>query len=264
MEQDFYKILGIDPGAPEREIKRAYYSLASKLHPDKAKNSELRRQNEEELALVSAAYNVLKDPAKRQEYDARRRENSTAFSSSTSATATANGEKATPNPSASSAASAARRSTGAAPRKGKSSADLTAHRVSIAERAFAKGMQLFNTREFAEAVPFFEAAIQNDETKTIYHVKLAIALIRSRGSYTRAVRHAQRAIEADPYSLEYKMILADIHETAGAITAAKKIYEEVLKWEPDNENARIHLDFINSGGKGGGFLSGLMKKIKKK
>jgi len=265
MEQDYYKILRIDPSAPEREIKRAYYALASKLHPDKAKDQETRRKNEEQLALVSAAYNILKDSTKRKEYDIRRAESISsaaqqAKGSSTSSNATQSGtitsaEGITPPPT---------RSSGVAPAPGKGGVDLTSHRVSIAERAFAKGMQLFNAQNFHESVPFLDAAIQNDDTKAVYHIKMAVALIRSRGSYTRAITHAQRAIEGDPYKLEYKLVLADIHETAGAITAACKLYEEVLKWEPDNGTARYRLDVLKSGGKGKGFLTGLINKITKK
>ncbi len=260
MENDFYKILGIDPNAPDREIKRAYYALASRLHPDKAQDPEQRRQNEQQLALVSAAYNVLKDPNKRKEYDIARKETIAASSSINAPTPplpTASKGVAAPTPPSglSAAALSAARSKGA---------ELSAQRSGIAERAFAKGMQLLNGNCFGEAVPFFEAALQNDDSKAVYHLKLAVALIRSRGSYTRAVEHANRALEMDPYNLEYRIILADIHETAGAITAARKIYEEVLKWEPNNQAAKMRLQLLDSQERGGGFLKGLLKRITKK
>ncbi len=255
MQKDYYRILGVDRDAPEREIKRAYYALASRLHPDKAPDEETRRQNEDELALVSAAYNTLKDPVKRREYDAKLGESSSRGSSSSTAASDVNGGGGAAR------GSAVRRP---APPGTTHGSDLVAQRSGIAERAFAKGMQLFNAENYAEAVPFFEAAIQNDDSKAVYHIKMAQAMIRGRASYTRAVEHVQRAIEFDPYNLEYKLILANIHETAGAITAARKLYQEVLKWEPDNMTAKASLEMLDSRGSGKGFLSGLLRKLTKK
>jgi len=283
MAQTYYQILGVSLDAPDREIKRAYYALAARLHPDKAPDPESRRRNEEELAAISEAYNVLKDPAKRREYDARlemdRREQNQAAAgggaayspppaapSPASAPAAGAAAPAGASPSSAPAASTPPASGSARAVKGQ---ELVQQRASIAERAFAKGMQHFNLREFEKAVPFFEAAIQNDDTRPQYHIKLAVALIRSHGSYTRAVEHAQIAIQRDPYNVEYKLILGEIHETAGGATAARKQYEDALRWDPNNAEAKNRLAMLGGrgkkkGGASGGFLSELLKKIQKK
>ena len=49
-----------------QDIKRAYHVLAKKLHPDVNKND---KKSEEQLKKVNEAYAVLKDLAKRAEYD---------------------------------------------------------------------------------------------------------------------------------------------------------------------------------------------------
>src|SRR2546421_1998908 len=62
-EKDYYKALGVSPSATEREIKAAYRKLSKQHHPDANKGSE------EKFKDISAAYDVLRDPARRKEYD---------------------------------------------------------------------------------------------------------------------------------------------------------------------------------------------------
>ncbi len=63
--RDYYKILGVGRDAKEDDIKRAYRRLARKYHPDVSKEANA----EEHFKEVQEAYEVLKDPAKRSQYD---------------------------------------------------------------------------------------------------------------------------------------------------------------------------------------------------
>ncbi len=63
---DYYKILGVEKGATQDEIKKAYRKLAVKYHPDK---NEGDKAAEEKFKQISEAYAVLSDEEKRKEYD---------------------------------------------------------------------------------------------------------------------------------------------------------------------------------------------------
>ncbi len=59
---DPYAILGVEKSADPRDIKKAYFDLAKRHHPDKG-------GNEEEFKKIQKAYDVLSDPQKRGFYD---------------------------------------------------------------------------------------------------------------------------------------------------------------------------------------------------
>jgi len=63
MSEDYYKTLGVNRTATQREIKKAWRKRAKELHPD------VNPDAEEEMKRVNLAYDVLKDPKTRQEYD---------------------------------------------------------------------------------------------------------------------------------------------------------------------------------------------------
>src|SRR5256885_4243646 len=64
--KDYYKILGVERGASDEEIRKAFRNLARQYHPDVAKD---KKTAEERFKEINEAYEVLGDPAKRKKYD---------------------------------------------------------------------------------------------------------------------------------------------------------------------------------------------------
>src|ERR1035437_2602185 len=63
MHKDYYDILGVPKSASKDEIKKAFYKLAQKYHPDK------KGGNEAKFKQANEAYQVLSDDTKRSKYD---------------------------------------------------------------------------------------------------------------------------------------------------------------------------------------------------
>jgi curved DNA-binding protein len=64
--RDYYKVLGLDKSATEKDIKSAFRRLAQRYHPDKNPGD---RSAEERFKEINEAYEVLGDPQKRAKYD---------------------------------------------------------------------------------------------------------------------------------------------------------------------------------------------------
>ena len=64
--KDYYKMLGVDRKASEKEIKKAYRKLARKYHPDVNPGDDTAEQHFKE---INEAHEVLSDPEKRKKYN---------------------------------------------------------------------------------------------------------------------------------------------------------------------------------------------------
>jgi hypothetical protein len=69
---DYYEVLDVQPDATNEEIKAAFRGLAKITHPDPDGNAT--SNGAEAFKQVNAAYQVLKDPVKRQSFDIERDE----------------------------------------------------------------------------------------------------------------------------------------------------------------------------------------------
>ncbi|CAG9314881.1 unnamed protein product [Blepharisma stoltei] len=73
MKKDYYKILGVSPSATDPEIKKAYFILAKKFHPDVCSDPSAK----EKFSEINEAYETIANSQKRNLYNASRKENNT-------------------------------------------------------------------------------------------------------------------------------------------------------------------------------------------
>ena len=66
-KRDYYEVLGVNKNATDAEIKRAYKKMILKYHPDR--NPDNKEEAREKSKEINEAYDVLKDPQKKAQYD---------------------------------------------------------------------------------------------------------------------------------------------------------------------------------------------------
>ena len=65
-KRDYYEVLGLQKGASDNDIKKAFRKMAMKYHPDKNPGDKVA---EEKFKEINEAYAVLSDPEKIEKYD---------------------------------------------------------------------------------------------------------------------------------------------------------------------------------------------------
>lgn len=253
MKQNYYQILGISPETTDKEIRRIYYQLAQKYHPDKARTTEEMKAFEENFALISEAYNVLKDSERRKEYN-----KSIGLSESTGTVSVVRDQTA--------GLSANQQTDKMEPSHGSVKSSGVTERAVVARRAFFKAGQYMQSGDFSRAAEFLEVAVKNAPEESKYLSMLAVSLAKSKKGVNRAVELAKKAISLEPYNPEHRLRLGEVYYTIGSISMAKKEFKEVLRWDSTNIEARERLRGMGeeegSGTKS--FFLRLFRKMQKK
>lgn len=241
-----YGVLGVGRNVKPDALKRAYYALAKRFHPDrfhKDASDDARPRIESAFARIAQAYEALSVPATRASYDlklSRTEQSSVSPAASSSKTEeTTNVNRASPPPSAfSSYVQAAQQASPAAPEE--SAAGRAAESFRLGAQALEQGNDLLATARCGEAARLaprearyrayygralarnpktrrlaeteFLAAIALDERNGAYRVMLA-ELYRDIGLKRRAEGELQRALAADPQHAAARRLLNELHAT---------------------------------------------------
>ena len=89
---DPYRVLQVDPTADQEVIQAAYRALARRFHPDVAEDQAVAAQR---MAIINAAFDLIRDPQRRAEYDRSRPGGATAAPSWSPGSTAGSGASAT-------------------------------------------------------------------------------------------------------------------------------------------------------------------------
>ena len=106
---------------------------------------------------------------------------------------------------------------------------------------FKKGKELMENGDLKGALLAFRAAVAveaHNAEANFFAAKLTVA---TNGDLKEASSHAQRAVDADPKNAPYRELYATILERAGMKAMARKQFEELLKLDPQNAEAKKQL-----------------------
>ncbi len=208
---DFYQLLEVSPGASDEEIKKGYYAMAKKYHPDRHHVPHLRGVQgllEELFAKVTVAYQELSDPASRRRYDGARQQK-------TRTAAADAGAAGSPGP-----------------------APYTVPHEVVAERHYQQGYTHFERKEYFDAIQCLRESVRMVPAEPRYHKLLAKALSKNPNWRKEAEEHFMVALKANEFDIECLLGLAENYESAGLATRATGIYERILAYDPDHPVAR--------------------------
>jgi curved DNA-binding protein CbpA len=230
--KDYYELFAMsrDDFSASR-LKTNYYALAKKYHPDKYRkygSEEINRILEDLLNIFNTAYEVLKDPQRKHNYDT---ELGTSDLKPTVAAAAAKGG---PRPQ-----------------------DME----QIAQDNFQQGRNLIQLQKYAEAISFLRRSVQIKPENAEYNAYLAYAMSKVPQFRKEAEKHFLKAIEINPMNVNTYLHLGRLYKDAHLNNKALAVFQEALRWDPENKVALQEIEEISGVRKSkGGLFGGLFKK----
>lgn len=238
----FFEMLGIERSATEQQVKEAYFRLAKRFHPDAhhdATLSDLVDQLEAVFIRLGEAYETLKNPRSRADYEERLGRQRPRGAGP--ASAPAGPESAVPAP------------------------DLEAERKE-AEDAVRKAGWYFEKEKFFDAIQLLEPAIEKVEGKVQLRARVLLAksYLKNPNWLKRAEETLLAVVHDDAQNVEAHFLLATIYRDRGLKSRATSSFKRVLELKPDHEEALAAVgpllpDEPEPGG-GGGLLGKFLRK----
>jgi curved DNA-binding protein CbpA len=213
-QASYYELLGLTRAASDGEVKKAYYAVAKKYHPDRHHSPYLQDIHgllEELFMKITEAYELLSNPLERRRYDSNLRNEAPRGEAGFGGPTLPSGP-ARPDPN-----------------------------EKMAEIRYREGKRHFTEMHFFDAIQSLREAVKLAPNKAPYHRLLAQALVKNPHWRKEAEEHFQKAVDIDHFDTESFAGLAEIYEAAGMSTRAQKMWQAVLDSDPQNELAKEKL-----------------------
>ncbi|MDT4897239.1 MAG: hypothetical protein QOH25_2316 [Acidobacteriota bacterium] len=238
---DYYQLLGIRRSATTADIKRAYYAMAKRFHPDRfrreADAAQLARI-ESAFAQFAQAYDTLKDSGSRAVYDSKllKQEEATRTSRATVPSIQVGANLKPEKPEAKTDVSI----PVASPRQVPTSAQ--------AEERFQQGLSALQQGNSAMAIASLGEAARLAPAESRYRAYFGQALARDERLRHSAEAEIKAAIALDANNASYHVMLAELYSEIGLLRRAQGAVERALSVDPQNDAARQLLNKLKGRG----------------
>lgn len=208
-----YETFALSPDAPVADIKRVYFSLAKRFHPDlfhKEADAKLMQRIQNAFSEIARAYETLKDEAARGVYDFRMRKEL--------------------------AEAAEREASG-----------ITEEQVDVQKQIdqaalnFEQGFNLVMEENYEAAVSFLARAVHFAPEVARYHAYHGKALAATRKPH-QAEAEMRAAIKLDDKNADYRIMLAEFFISVRLIKRAEGELTRMLAIFPNHREAQTLLD----------------------
>jgi tetratricopeptide (TPR) repeat protein len=201
----YYQLLHTTSMSSKAEVRRSYYELMRKFHPDRHMNhAEWMESLHTITEAITLAYKTLSDEKSRQKYDEQ-------------------------------LAASGKFMVG----RQQSDAQKTA------EECFDKARECFRAKNPGGTILWLRKAADLDPKCHKYHALLARALSSVMPLRREAVEHFEKALEIDESSTVVRFQLASLYEEMKLPWRARLHYEKILDFDADHSKARIRLHALD-------------------
>jgi tetratricopeptide (TPR) repeat protein len=215
-------VLGLERSARETDVKEAYFRLAKRFHPDVHHGDslgDLRDELEAVFIRLGEAYDVLRDPEKRGQYEERL-------------------GRARPRPRPVEARGEPVAAGAPEPEAPPTPVDPEEEALR-AEESIRKAAKLFEQEKYWDAIQLLEPAIDAARGKARLRGQLILAQCRAKNP--KWAKEAESvlltATREAPQAVDAWVLLADLYAKKGMRTRAVTMYRRVLELKPDQEEA---------------------------
>jgi DnaJ-domain-containing protein 1 len=219
---DHFTILGLPIGAPAADVRKTYFDLARKLHPDRLSAIGVvddQRNAQRLMAQINQAFAVLNDPAKREEY-----------------------------------MSVVSRGGEAAVREQDAEADETAMKILRAEEAFKQGEMALRRDQVALAVQSFKTAVELAPREPDFVASYAWAQFLAAPDKNAAASSTRRALQAaamaNDKNVTARFYQGRLERILGKEREALALFQQVLTINPRHTEAAAEVRILEQRLKG--------------
>jgi DnaJ-domain-containing protein 1 len=223
-DADHFELLGVGREAQPPEIKRAYYALAKRFHPDRFRqvaDDEERVAVETAFAQITKAYETLQNATARAAYVSK-----------------------LGAPRAGGAAGGffskkrAQGSKVSVRGEAKAASDQGPPARARAEESYEQGLAALQRGDGAAARLALAEAVRLDPQQARYHALFGRALMTDAGLRRQAEYELQAAIRLDPKNAAHHVVLAELYRALGLQRRAEGELARALSLDPGHEPAR--------------------------